>query len=92
MESEKKIPYNLNKQIIMKKTKKQLLILLAFAFTLTSCSLDVKPSVEAKNDIHLTIDGQNLDGLIGEWIITSEEKEEDGKEIIIIRIEKTEIN
>ena len=92
MESEKKIPYNLNKQIIMKKTKKQLLILLAFAFTLTSCSLDVKPNVEAKNDIHLTIDGQNLDGLIGEWIITSEEKEEDGKEIIIIRIEKTEIN
>ena len=68
MESEKKIPYNLNKQIIMKKTKKQLLILLAFAFTLTSCSLDVKPSVEAKNDIHLTIDGQNLDGIIGEWI------------------------
>ncbi|MDG2174235.1 MAG: hypothetical protein P8K70_04380 [Flavobacteriaceae bacterium] len=52
----------------------------------------MKPNVEAKNDIHLTIDGQNLDGLIGEWIITSEEKEEDGKEIIIIRIEKTEIN
>lgn len=76
----------------MKKMKKNILILLVFVLTLTSCSLDVKPNVEAKNDIHLTIDGQNLDGLIGEWIITSEEKEEDGKEIIIIRIEKTKIN
>lgn len=76
----------------MKKMKKQLLILLAFVFTLTSCRLDVEPSVDVTNDFHFTIDGENLDGLIGEWIITSEEKEEDGKEIIIIRIEKTEIN
>lgn len=72
--------------------KKQLLILLAFVFTLTSCRLDVEPSVDVTNDFHFTIDGENLDGLAGEWIITSEEKEEDGKEIIIIRIEKTEIN
>tara|TARA_X000001036_G_scaffold436990_1_gene481280 strand:+ start:925 stop:1146 length:222 start_codon:yes stop_codon:yes gene_type:complete len=72
--------------------KKQLLILLAFVFTLTSCSLDVKPAVEVRNDFHFTIDGENLEGLEGEWLITSEEKEEDEKKIIIIRIEKTEIN
>ena len=52
----------------------------------------MKPNVEVKNDIHLTIDGENLEGLLGEWIITSEEMDKDGKEIIIIRIEKKEIN
>ena len=76
----------------MKKMKKYILILLVFVLTLTSCSLDVKPNVEVKNDIHLTIDGENLEGFVGEWIITSEEMDKDGKEIIIIRIEKKEIN
>jgi hypothetical protein len=76
----------------MKKMKKNILILLVFVLTLTSCRLDVEPNVEVKNDIHLTIDGENLEGLLGEWIITSEEMDKDGKEIIIIRIEKKEIN
>ena len=76
----------------MKKMKKNILILLVFVLTLTSCSLDVTPNVEVKNDIHLTIDGENLEGFVGEWIITSEEMDKDGKEIIIIRIEKKEIN
>lgn len=72
--------------------KKNILILLVFVLTLTSCRLDVEPNVEVKNDIHLTIDGENLEGFVGEWIITSEEMDKDGKKIIIIRIEKKEIN
>ena len=76
----------------MKKMKKNILILLVFVLTLTSCRLDVEPNVEVKNDIHLTIDGENLEGFVGEWIITSGEMDKDGKKIIIIRIEKKEIN
>ena len=60
-------------------------------FTFTSCGLDVKPNVTVNSDINLTIDDENLEGVQGEWIITSEEKREDGKEIIIITIKKTEL-
>ena len=60
------------------------------AFTLTSCGFDVKPNVSVKSDINLTIDDENLEGVQGEWTITSEEKREDGKEIIVITIKKTE--
>ena len=38
-----------------------------------------------------TIDGENIDGLQGEWTIIFEEKEENDKEIVIITIEKKEI-
>ena len=61
------------------------------AFTFTSCGLDVKPNVTVNSDINLTIDDKNLVGVQGEWTITSEEKREDGKEIIIITIKKTEL-
>ncbi len=61
------------------------------AFTLTSCGFDVKPNVSVKSDINLTIDDENLEGVQGEWTITSEEKREDGKEIIVITIKKTEL-
>ena len=60
-------------------------------FTFTSCGLDVKPDVTVNSDINLTIDDKNLVGVQGEWTITSEEKREDGKEIIIITIKKTEL-
>ena len=60
------------------------------AFTLTSCGFDVKPNVSVKSDINLTIDDENLEGVQGEWTITSEKKREDGKEIIVITIKKTE--
>ena len=60
-------------------------------FTFTSCGLDVKPNVTVNSDINLTIDDKNLVGVQGEWTITSEEKREDGKEIIIITIKKTEL-
>ena len=61
------------------------------AFTFTSCGLDVKPDVTVNSDINLTIDDENLEGVQGKWTITSEEKREDGKEIIIITIKKTEL-
>ena len=60
-------------------------------FTFTSCGLDVKPDVTVNSDINLTIDDKNLEGVQGEWTITSEEKRKDGKEIIIITIKKTEL-
>ena len=74
------------------KTMKKILLLLFITFTFSSCGFDVKPTVTVNNDINLTIDGENIDGVQGEWIITSEEKNEKGKEIIIITIEKNEIN
>ena len=61
------------------------------AFTFTSCGFDVKPNVSVKSDINLTIDDENLEGVQGKWTITSEEKSEDGKEIIVITIKKTEL-
>jgi len=72
----------------MKKTVYILFIIL----TLNSCGIDVKPNVSVKNDINLTIDGENIDGIQGEWTISFEEKEEGKKEIIIITIEKNELD
>lgn len=46
----------------------------------------------------MTIDGENIDGLKGEWVVSFEEKEEEKegekekKEIIIITIEKNELD
>jgi hypothetical protein len=70
---------------------KKIIYLLLMAFTFTSCGLDVKPDVTVNSDINLTIDDKNLEGVQGEWTITSEEKTEDGKEIIVITIKKTEL-
>ena len=71
---------------------KKILLLILVTFVFNSC-VDASPNIEAEahNDIHITIDGENLDGFIGEWKITSEEKEENGKEVVIIRIEKSEL-
>ncbi len=71
--------------------KKTLLILL-ITFTFTSCRFDVSPNVNVKNDINLTIDGENLDGAQGEWIITSEDMNKKGKDIIVITIKKNELD
>jgi len=70
--------------------KKTILILLIILI-LNSCRFDVSPNVSVKNDINLTIDGENIDGLQGEWTISVEEKDEK-KEIIIITIEKNELD
>tara|TARA_A100001234_G_scaffold12488_1_gene10220 strand:+ start:353 stop:514 length:162 start_codon:yes stop_codon:yes gene_type:complete len=53
--------------------------------------VDANPNIEVDNHINISIDGDNVDGIQGEWKITSEEKEEDGKEIIIVRIEKSDL-
>ena len=71
---------------------KKILLLLFITFTFISCMGDVKPTVTVNNDINLTIDGENMDGIQGEWIITSEEKKENGKDIVIITIEKNDLN
>ena len=85
------LPSILLKEKLKIKTMKKILLLLFITFTFISCGLDVKPTVTVKNDINLTIDGENIDGIQGEWIISSEEKKEKGKEIIVITIEKNEI-
>ena len=71
---------------------KKILLLLFITFTFISCMGDVNPTVTVNNDINLTIDGENMDGIQGEWIITSEEKKENGKDIVIITIEKNDLN
>ena len=71
--------------------KKTLLILL-ITFTFIPCRFDVSPNVTVKNDINLTIDGENLDGVQGEWIITSEDMNENGKDVIVITIKKNELD
>ena len=68
------------------------LIFSLYLFSLfISCGVDLKPNVTINNDINLTIDGENVDGVEGEWIITSETITEDGKEVIIITVEKNKL-
>ena len=79
--------YNKN----LTKMNKITLILLFISITFISCMGDVKPNISVENDINLTIDGENIDGVQGEWTITSEEKKDDGKEILVIKIKKSEL-
>ena len=69
---------------------KKLIFSLCLFSLFISCGVELKPNVTINNDINLTIDGENVDGIQGEWIITSETKNEDGKELIIITVEKNE--
>mgnify|MGYP005659814465 FL=1 len=70
---------------------KKLIFSLCLFLLFISCGVDVKPNVTINNDINLTIDGENVDGIQGEWIITSETKNEDGKEVITITVKKNEL-
>lgn len=79
--------YNKN----LTKMNKITLILLFISITFVSC-VEVKPNIMFENDINLTIDGENIDGIQGEWIITSEEKKEKGKDIVVITIKKNELD
>jgi hypothetical protein len=72
--------------------KKYLILLIFVALTFNSCRMDVEPSVSVNNDIKLSIDGENMDGIIGEWTITTEEKKEDDKHITVITINKIDVN
>ena len=56
--------------------KKLIILLLFIPYMFTSC-VDVNPNIKADNHISISIDGDNVDGIQGEWKITSEEKEED---------------
>ena len=78
----------MDKYIFMKK----IILIILIAFTFSSCGSWFSPDVEVINDINITIDGENLDGVQGEWVITSEDKKENGKEIIVITIEKNNID
>ena len=72
--------------------------LIVFCFFFYSCGNEIKPDVKVQNDITLQIDGENLDGIIGEWIISVEEVEQKteentgSKEVVIITVEKKELD
>ena len=63
--------------------KKFLLMMLIVGFY--SC-VDIKPDIKVEQIIDLKIDGENVDGLEGEWVITTDEK----NDVITIKIEKKE--
>ncbi len=83
-----------NKYVNMSKIK----FLTMFFFFFYSCGNEIKPDVEVQNDITLNINGENIDGIIGEWIISVEEVEQKieensgSKEVIIITVEKKELD
>ena len=72
--------------------------LILFFFFFYSCGNEIKPDVEVQNDITLNINGENIDGIIGEWIISVEELEQKieensgSKEVVIITVEKKELD
>lgn len=63
--------------------KKYLLMILIIGFY--SC-VDIKPDIKVEQIIDLKIDGENVDGLEGEWVITTDED----NDVITIKIEKKE--
>ena len=67
------------------------IILLMFSFLALNSCVDASPNIKMDNHISITIDDNNIDGIQGEWKITSDEIEEYGKDVIIIRIEKSEL-
>ena len=67
------------------------ILVLIVALSLNSCVEFVRPSVHVTNDINLTIDGENIDGLKGEWIIAYEENDDDDQSFIIISIKKNKL-
>ena len=63
--------------------KKFLLMMLIVGFY--SC-VDIKPDIKVEQIIDLKIDGENVEGLEGEWVITTDEE----NDVITIKIEKKE--
>ena len=59
------------------------LIILIFSFF--SC-IDIKPDIKVEQIIDLKIDGENVEGLEGEWVITTDEIDD----VITIKIQKKE--
>lgn len=59
------------------------LIILIFSFF--SC-VDIKPDIRVEQIIDLKIDGENVEGIEGEWVITTDEIDN----VITIKIQKKE--
>ena len=59
------------------------LIILIFSFF--SC-VDIKPDIKVEQIIDLKIDGENVEGIEGEWVITTDEIDN----VITIKIQKKE--
>ena len=70
--------------------KKLIILLLFVPFMFTSC-VDANPNIEVDNHINISIDGDNVDGIQGEWTMRILRGVVDGKEIIIVRIEKSDL-
>ncbi|MBR98557.1 MAG: hypothetical protein CMC57_01135 [Flavobacteriaceae bacterium] len=62
------------------------ILIVVFFITFYSC-VDVKPDIKIDRIIDLHIDGENVDGLEGEWIITTKEN----GDVITVKIEKKEL-
>ena len=62
------------------------ILTVVFFITFYSC-VDVKPDIKIDRIIDLHIDGENVDGLEGEWIITTKEN----GDVITVKIEKKEL-
>ena len=50
-----------------------------------SC-IDIKPDIKVEQIIDLKIDGENVEGIEGEWVITTDEIDD----VITIKIQKKE--
>ena len=59
------------------------LVILIFSFF--SC-VDIKPDIKVEQIIDLKIDGENVEGIEGEWVITTDEIDD----VITIKIQKKE--
>ena len=59
------------------------LIILIFSFF--SC-VDIKPDIRVEQIIDLKIDGENVEGIEGEWVITTDEIDD----VITIKIQEKE--
>ena len=54
-------------------------------FSFFSC-IDIKPDIRVEQIIDLKIDGENVEGIEGEWVITTDEIDD----VITIKIQKKE--
>ncbi len=61
------------------------LFLTIFILSFFSC-IDIKPDIKVEQIIDLKIDGENVDGIEGEWVITTDEIDD----VITIKIQKKE--
>ena len=57
--------------------------LLILIFSFFSC-VDIKPDIRVEQIIDLKIDGENVEGIEGEWVITTDEIDD----VITIKIQK----